>query len=39
MFGKTIWPPKCQVISLRYEYLLALHFYLQMLNDINVKNS
>ena len=39
MFGKTIWLPKCQVTSSRCEDLILLHFYLQMLNDINVKNS
>ena len=39
MFGKTIWLPKCQVTSSRYECLILLHFYFQMLNDINVKNS
>ena len=39
MFGKTIWLPKCQVTSSRYEYLILLHFYFQMLDDINVKNS
>ena len=39
MFGKTIWLPKCQVTSSRCEDVNPLHFYLQMLNDINVKIS
>ena len=39
MFGKTIWLPKCLVTSSRCENLILLHFYLQMLNDINVENS
>ena len=39
MFGKSIWLPKCQVASSRCEKLILLHFPLQMLNDINIKNS
>ena len=39
MFGKTIWLPKCQVTNSTWEDLILLHFYLHMLNDINVKNS
>ena len=39
MFGKTIWLPKCQVTNSRCEDVILLHFYLQMLNDMNVKNS
>ena len=37
MFGKIIWLPKCQVTSSRCEDLILLRFYLQMLNNINVK--
>ena len=37
MFGKTIWFPNCQVTSSRSEDLVLLDFYLQMLNDKNVK--
>ena len=39
MFRKTIWLPKGQVASSRCEDLMLLRFYLEMLNDINVKNS
>ena len=39
MFGENISLPKYQVTSSRCEDLILLHFYLQMLNDINVKNS
>ena len=38
MFGKTIMLLKCQVTSSRFEDLILLHFYLQILNDTNVKN-
>ena len=39
MFGKTIWLPKNQLTSSMWEDLILLHFYFQMLNDINTKNS
>ena len=39
MFGKTIWLPRFHVTNSRCEDVILLHFYLQMLNDINVKNS
>ena len=39
MLGKSIWLPKYLVSSSRYEDLILLRFNLQMLNDINVKNS
>ena len=39
MVGKTIWLPRCQVTNFRREDAILLHFHLQMLNAINVKNS
>ena len=39
ILGKTIWLPTCHVSSYRCEDLILLQFYLQMLNNINVKNS
>ena len=39
MFGENIWLPKCQMTSSRCEDLIVTHFYLQMLDGINVKNS
>ena len=39
MFGNTIWLPEGQATSSRCEDLILLHFYHQMLNDINVKSS
>ena len=39
MFGKSIWLLKCHAASARCEDLILLHFYLHMLNDVNVKNS
>ena len=39
MFGKTIWISKCQVTSSRCKNLILLDISLQMLNDVNVKNS
>ena len=35
---KEKWPQKGQVTSSRYENLILLHFYLEMLNDIDVEN-
>ena len=39
MFGKTIWLSEFLVTGSSYQDLILLHFYLQMLNDINVKPS
>ena len=39
MFGKTVWLSEFLVTGSSYQDLILLHFYLQMLNDINVKPS
>ena len=39
MFGKIIWLPKFHTTNSRCEDLILLHFYLQTVDDINLKNS